>query len=250
MTAHIGANIAATSLERALLLRLLSLCLAPPVEALVSEVDLLAQALGERHVHPHTLARLTAALHATGVDGVAAAQARLFDGEVCVPPYEGSYERDPFRQARQMADVAGFYRAFGSAAHGVAAERPDHAGAELEFLAYVALRRVESLTAGRTEDAERCAEIEAAFLRDHAGRWLPVFFKHLAATARDPFHRELGRLGELAVLEEIAWHGVSVDPVPAERGLRTAVEGDEMACAAGDEAVLASDVSPTRPVSS
>ena len=39
-------------------------------------------------------------------EAIAASQARLFGGKVEVAPYEGSYEEDPFRQARQMSDVA------------------------------------------------------------------------------------------------------------------------------------------------
>jgi len=39
-------------------------------------------------------------------------------GKVEVARYEGSYEDDPFRQARQMSDIAGFCRAFGAGAHG------------------------------------------------------------------------------------------------------------------------------------
>ena len=50
---------------------------------------------------------------------------------------------------------------------GPAAERPDHAGCELEFLSFLAVRRLEAEQAGRTEQAAVCREAEDAFLLDH-----------------------------------------------------------------------------------
>jgi TorA maturation chaperone TorD len=239
MTAHLGTDHAATSLERALALRVLSLGLAPPSRGTLDEVDLLAASLVERCVLEDDLELLRASLLEESVDEVAAAHSRLFGGNVAVPPYEGSYESDPFRQARQLADVAGFYAAFGAGAAGPAAERADHAGAELEFLAFLALRRVDALAHGREDEAALCREIEASFLATHAGRWLPLFFRSVAAAADDQFHVALALLGERVVLDAVAWHGVTVEPAPTGRGRRTAVEGDDMACAAGDEPVVA-----------
>ena len=98
-------------------------------------------------------------------------------------PYEGSYEDDPFRQARQMSDISGFYRAFGAEAHGPAFERPDHAGCELEFLAYLGARRLVAENADHLDEADLCVEVEEGFLREHAGRWLPTFFRAVEQAA-------------------------------------------------------------------
>lgn len=215
---------------------LLASALAPPSVASVRATTELAEGLAELAEAPASLRALAGELVACDASELAVAHERLFTGDVRLPPYEGSYEVDPFRQARQMADVAGFYRAFGADAHGVESERPDHAGTELEFLAFLGLRRLEAETAGDDETAMRCAEIEDDFLTSHAGRWLPVFFGRLADEAEHPVHRALGAVGHDAVVAELTGRGLVVEPVPADRRPRTAVEDDELTCAAGDDA--------------
>ena len=202
----------------------------------LDEVDALAAALDERPGAPSALASLRAAIAGTSPDELGRAQQRLFGGKVAVAPYEGSYEADPFRQARQMSDVAGFYRAFGAEAHGPEHERPDHAGCELEFLAFLGARRLAAVDAGHDTDVDLCLEIEEAFLRDHAGRWLPSFFRALEREAPDSFHAAIGRLGADGVESELARRGIEAEPL-GPRARRLSVEADELECAAGGEPV-------------
>ncbi|MCZ7631306.1 MAG: molecular chaperone TorD family protein [Microthrixaceae bacterium] len=62
------------------------------------------------------------------------------------PPYETAYDhRDVFRQTAVMADVSGFYLAHGVKIGGVERERPDHIGAELEFMAFMARKEAHAL---------------------------------------------------------------------------------------------------------
>ena len=217
-------------LHAAALLRLLALALAPQRRASLAEVEALAGALAERPGATPELAELADAA-AGSAEEIALAHQRLFAPDA-VSPYEASIELDPFRQARQMADVSGFYGAFGAEAHGPAADRPDHAGTEVEFLAFLALRRLQADAAGESDEAARCAEIEASFLASHAGRWLPPFFRALEAAADDGFHRALGRLGAAVIEGEIARRGLEVEQVAAERGTRLSVEADEIECGA------------------
>lgn len=217
--------------------RLLALLLQTPTAGSVEEAAVLAGALCDLPGSPAALRELADALAACDPAELAEAHERLFGGGVTLPPYEGSYEVDPFRQGRQMADVAGFYAAFGAAAHGAEAERPDHAGTELEFLAFLGLRRAEASERGDADEAERCREVEDEFLRAHAGRWLPVFFARLGAEATHPVHRGLGAVGQAAIAAELTGRGLVVTPVPSDRRPRTAVEDDELTCAAGDEPV-------------
>lgn len=217
--------------------RLLSLLLQTHTTASVEEACALAGALADLPGSPAALAALADQLAVCDAETLAEAHERLFAGEVALPPYEGSYEIDPFRQGRQMADVAGFYNAFGATAHGTEAERPDHAGTELEFLAFLGLRRAEADERGDVDEADRCREVEDEFLRAHAGRWLPVFFARLGAEAAHPVHRALGPVGEATVAAELTGRGLVVEPVPSDRRPRTAVEEDDFTCAAGDEPV-------------
>jgi nitrate reductase assembly molybdenum cofactor insertion protein NarJ len=125
----------------AALWRLLSLGLTPPTAVTLGEVEALAAGLEELGGHPE-IGDVLDALGSSTTDELAAQFFELFGGTVQVAPYEGSYELDPIRQGRQMADVSAFYRAFGAEPGGPAAERPDHVGCELEFLSFLELRRL------------------------------------------------------------------------------------------------------------
>lgn len=231
-------TIAETSgeLRAGVLLRVLALALAPPTAETRETVVDVCRALAEEDDEVDA-GRLADAFEQVPVDELRSAQQRWFGGAVAIAPYESSYERDPFRQARVMSDIAGFYLAFGADAHGPAAERPDHAGTELEFLGLLASERVTALERGDPETAERLREIEDGFLTDHAGRWLPGFFRALAHADPDGPYGALGLLGEQAIAAELVARGLEVTPVAPARAPRTAVEDDEVTCAAGDEPV-------------
>jgi len=216
--------------------RLLSLCLATPTPEALEEIDALAESLAQRPNAPTGLEALRASIADASPEANAAAQERLFGGKVDVAPYEGSYEDDPFRQARQMSDIAGFYRAFGAEAHGPALDRPDHAGCELEFLAFLGARRLAAQDAGHEEEVGLCLEVEDAFLREHAGRWLPTFFRAVEKAAPDAFHAALGEVGASVVENELTRRGIDAEPL-GPRARRLSVEADSLECASGHEPV-------------
>lgn len=231
-----GALAPETEIDIVVKWRLLSLCLAAPSSDTLEEIDLLAAILAERRDVPAGLEELRAAIAAVSAESIATAQERLFGGKVEVAPYEGSYEDDPFRQARQISDIAGFYKAFGAEAHGPALDRPDHAGCELEFLAFLGARGVAAQEAGHEDEVELCREIEEAFLREHAGRWLPTFFRATEKAAPDAFHTALGRLGAAVLEHELARREIEAEPL-GPRARRLSVEADELECATENEPV-------------
>jgi TorA maturation chaperone TorD len=223
-------GVAEPGVERAATLRLLALALAPPTPATLAEVAALGAVLAEGPGAPPEVRELATAASETRAEIVAAEHQRLFGPDPLASPYEASTTVDPFAQARLQADVAGFYAACGAEAHGAAAERPDHAGTELEFLAFLGLSRLHARDEDRADDAERYAAVEATFLGDHAGRWLPPFFRRLAARAEDPFHRAVGRLGAVAVTGELELRELDVAELgPVDAG-RTDVDADELEC--------------------
>ncbi|MFO7571665.1 MAG: molecular chaperone TorD family protein [Gaiellaceae bacterium] len=213
--------------------RLLSLGFAPPRDETLTEMEALAESLLELEWEPRTadaLRAIAAAIHETDRDTLGARYQYLFGGSVRVSPYEGSYELDPIRQGRQMADVAAFYRAFGAEAHGPVAERPDHVGCELEFLAYLELRRLVVADSGSQADATILEEITASFLADHAGRWLPTFFGDTyEAAGIAPLYRALAAFGSAVVGGELERRELEPSPLPRRRP-RSAVEADAIEC--------------------
>lgn len=97
------------------------------------------------------------------------------------PPYETEYQpvADAFFRAQEMADIAGFYRAFGLSVRRELGERPDHIALELEFMALLLAKRRLALQAAASADAREraavCDEAQRAFFRDHLGWWAGGF---------------------------------------------------------------------------
>ncbi len=137
---------------------------------------------------------------------------RVFDRGV-VPPYEASHAASPQSLAgpnvQQMADVAGFYRAFG---FGVQHDRPDHLGAQLEFLALVCTQEAHARVVGRQEEAEVCARAREAFLRDHLGSWLPLLRQRVQEASPHPALARLVDLVGCLVRQDAAELGCSSEP--------------------------------------
>lgn len=90
-----------------------------------------------------------------------------------VAPYEGSnVTASAGGITPRLADVAGFYRAFGTR---VPRERPDHVVAQLEFLAVALLAEADALERGDADAVDTCAGATRTFVRDHAGVWIETW---------------------------------------------------------------------------
>ena len=133
-------------------------------------------------------ATLRDALAAASFESFAREHARVFGpiiGKDC-PPYETQFGSSlVFQQAQRLADVSGFYRAFGLKPSSAAAERLDHLSLELEFMAFLAARDLATgPSAEREEEAARVRSSAAAdFLREHLLPWVPHFVDRLSQRA-------------------------------------------------------------------
>jgi TorA maturation chaperone TorD len=114
------------------------------------------------------------------------------------PPYETEYDSssEPFYRAQQLADIAGFYRAFGLQTALAAPERPDHLALELEFMAFLLWKERMAWTAADDQSAEKarvCASAQRSFLRDHLAWWVPSFATGLCRKAEKGFYLIVGQ---------------------------------------------------------
>lgn len=134
-------------------------------------------------------------------------------------PYETEFSHaHVFQRAQQMADIAGFYRAFGLEASGEG-ERVDHIAAELEFMHFLTWKEAYAAEHDPSQ-VEVCRDAERKFLADHLGRWTGIFAQIVAQTTRDEFYIELTRLLDEFVAADAAALGARperVMTVPPQR---------------------------------
>lgn len=104
------------------------------------------------------------------------------------PAYETEYcqWKDATHRAQEMADISGFYHAFGIGPNRAAPERLDHVALEVEFIALLLekeLRAMRSDDRAAAEHAGLCRDARQSFLRDHASWWMPTFGRLLEKRA-------------------------------------------------------------------
>jgi TorA maturation chaperone TorD len=141
---------------------------------------------------------------------------RLFTPTVAggLPPYETEYGKtEIFLKTQMLADIAGFYRAFGLDMADSSHERVDFIGAELELMDWLTLKEERARERGLEGEAQVCREGAAKFLRDHLGRWAGYFGDRIAAAARHPFYELIGRWLSRFIASECQRLGVEPEKI-------------------------------------
>ena len=136
---------------------------------------------------------------------------RLFGVGLAATPYGSEY--DPLASARKghcLADLLGFYEAFGLKLAGRQKEFPDHIATELEFLSLLLLKGCYASAEGQEEARAISEEAAAKFLADHLGAWAGAFADRVEAATEDDFYRFSARLLRGFILAEC--HTLSVEP--------------------------------------
>lgn len=130
-----------------------------------------------------SLDALSAALAATDSLARAAEHTRLFDTETLCTPFETDYQADPFAKASQLADIAGFYQAWGVDVARARPTTPDFIGSELEFMSLIARKQAYAAARGWEAQEALARRAQRVFLQDHLGRWIPAFTAAVAERA-------------------------------------------------------------------
>ena len=167
-------------------------------------------------------------------------------GVVC--PFETEYggSDSAFRQPQELADIAGFYLAFGLRQKPETEERVDHIGCQCEFMGFLGRKEALVLERGRASaagpsasDHEMLEETRRAgkmFLRGHIGRFGRTFASRLMIADPAGLHGRLGDiLFRLIGVECDRW-GVAIGSPTLE--LRSTTESDApMACGTAPELI-------------
>jgi putative dimethyl sulfoxide reductase chaperone len=218
--------------------------------ALRREYDLLPNslhALGDRSSRRAAsgLRRSIASLTAAALED---AHVRCFGHAVSkdTPPYEAEYgQAHIFEKTQTLADIAGFYRAFGLEMAAGSHERVDHISVELEFMHFLCLKEAHALENHHPEARiAMCRDAQAKFLREHLSCWAPGFAQRLRARADGTPYQGLSELlasflaGELRALgvqpARVAGPDVAGQLAPvAHAAADTEWSGCEVACGHG-----------------
>ncbi|MEO2006777.1 MAG: molecular chaperone TorD family protein [Candidatus Poribacteria bacterium] len=127
------------------------------------------------------------------------------------PPYETEYAgAHIFLQSQELADIGGFYAAYGLAIDVASHERLDHISPQLEFMHVLCEREAYALNNDRDEQAEACSQTQGQFIEDHLGRWGTYFAQLLAKRGAGTVY------GHIAPILEwfLSWETEYLDATP------------------------------------
>lgn len=155
---------------------------------------------------------------------------RFDRGKQATSLYETEYGRErAMVKGNELADIAGFYRAFGfeTGGDGLLPEMVDHLAVELEFYALLLLKSQALVEAGDEEGAAIVLDARRKFLKDHLGRFIDAlcgrpgllespFYTVAMRYCRDLIHDESHKLE--VVLDPVEWLPGQTEPVEMSCG--------------------------------
>lgn len=158
------------------------------------------------------------------------------------PPYEAEYgQAHIFQKTQRLADVAGFYRAFGLEPAADHHDRHDHLSVELEFMQFLCLKEAYALDRDHShERVTMCRHAQRKFLAEHLGAWAFGFGRRLREKARDTLYARLGEMLMSFLANDIRSFGLEPDET-AEPKLAEPLEEETAAC---EECPLATAAGP------
>lgn len=132
---------------------------------------------------------------------------------------------NPFEQARVMAHMAGFYRAFGVEQTG--GERPDNLSVALSFLSFLYLKERNAVEKGLAEAREVTANAVADFTREFLAPGVAAFSAKLATQTSSLFYLALT---EILRREVFSIHAPAAEPASLWAPRPDEKEGEEFTC--------------------
>lgn len=129
------------------------------------------------------------------------------------PLYEQEYGRGEIvQQASELADIAGFYQAFGLEPSEAAMERIDHVSVECEFMSVLCAKEAFGLQSTNAELSDTSNDGQRTFLRDHLAQWLPAFCTRVSKTDSDGSYARAAALASAFLEAECRRFGITAGP--------------------------------------
>ncbi len=165
--------------------RVFSLCFQPPRPGLCAELRALVSEMGsegETIAHLVSCASLDHDYHYI-----------LGSGGVCSPSASAYLGGSLGGKERILADVAGFYTAFGFRPHLEIQETCDHIAVELSFLSFLTVKEGYALYQGLRAQEAVCRLARRRFTSEHLIPWIPRLSDALSEKAPGTFYHEAAR---------------------------------------------------------
>ncbi|MBT3607842.1 MAG: hypothetical protein HOI72_06230 [Candidatus Marinimicrobia bacterium] len=110
-----------------------------------------------------------------------------------IAPYalEHLKNSDVFFRTQKLADLNGFYKAFGMEVESI--ERADHISTQTEFLSFLLLKELLAMTNDLVEEKEVCEKAFSDFSQDHFLDWAKMFAENLADKVDGVFYSLAGK---------------------------------------------------------
>ena len=197
-------------IHRAALLRLLATGLVYPDAALKQRLlQDIAAMLVDKAATP-ALATLERAWAMADEESLTDEYSRLFIGGDAVVLHETTYSGTG--RCTELADINGFYLAFGFDLREGQHEVADHLGVELEFYSLLLLKQAYALEQGWQDNFEIARDAAKTFLADHLGRWVDKVCERAIEREAAPIYRTLFETVADAVWREC--QALAVRPAP------------------------------------
>lgn len=196
-------------LARANLYGLAALAFTYPEDRVVGDLhdgaSALAETLDSASIGPETTEQGLAFVEAVATTPPPAMRRNyneLFVGRKQCRLDESEYDESIFNRYQRIADIAGFYRAFGFELAAESHQRADFVGTELEFMHVVLLKHAYAIEQGWDDQAEVCREASGKFLAEHLEWWIPAMCEKLRGASSCAFYQSLSDFLESFIQSE------------------------------------------------
>lgn len=197
-------------IRRAALLRLLAAGFLYPDAALKQRLlQDIAAMLVDNAATP-ALATLERAWAMADEESLTDEYSRVFIGGDAVVLHETTYSGTG--RCTELADINGFYLAFGFDLREGQHEVADHLGVQLEFYSLLLLKQAYALEQGWPDKFEIARDAAKSFLTDHLGRWVDKVCERAIERQAAPIYRTLFETVADAVWREC--QALAVRPAP------------------------------------
>lgn len=180
---------------------------------------------------PRLLTAAQRAWNAADLPSLQAEYSRLFVGNAPCGLHETAYGdgRRIAGRAVELADISGFYAAFGFAPAHANPDLPDHLCAELEFYSLLLVKQAYALSENRADRARIARQAAATFLEQHLGRWSGALAQTLVDHRAAAPYLNLAVLMEATVNEQCRKQHITPPPVTG-RLPADAMQGESFRC--------------------